>query len=68
MSSQFLARRRSGAQSCGALSAVKTVKIPRTNPETPLTSTKQVDTQVELLASVKPAPHELGHATGIADQ
>jgi hypothetical protein len=54
LADSFLALRRTDPRSWGALSAVGTVKIPGTYPETTLTSTKQVDGQLEVLASLQP--------------
>lgn len=50
----FLALRRSDAMGWGALSATATIKIPGTYPESALTSVKQVDAQLEVLASTRP--------------
>lgn len=55
LSDSFFALRRTDAASWGAVSTIATVKVPGTYPESTLTSTKQVDGQVELLASMKPA-------------
>jgi hypothetical protein len=55
LADSFLGLRRSDARSWGTLSAIGSVKVPGTYPESALTSTKQVDGQLELLASVQPA-------------
>ena len=47
----YLAVRHSDPLSWGALSAIGTVKVPGTYPESTLTSTKQVDAQLEVFAS-----------------
>ena len=54
LTDSFLAVRHSDRASWGTLSAVATVKLPGTYPESSLTAAKQVDTQVELLASIRP--------------
>jgi hypothetical protein len=53
LADSFLSVRHSDATSWGALSAIATVKVPGTYVESALTSAKQVDAQLEVLASVQ---------------
>ena len=56
LADSFLAVRHSDAMSWGVLSAIGTVKVPGTYAESSLTSAKQVDAQIEVLAAVQPLP------------
>lgn len=50
----FLSVRRSDRFEWGALSTIATLKLPGTYPESALTNAKQVDAQIEVLASASP--------------